>query len=514
MRCGFNYVMVLHPSSSPPGETSSWSATLEPVLQPIAKRRSRIDQPGETTTVATPASTVPVRAVWVQELQRYAACFFLLSSGAEFTLRCECDPKNASPLSAALPSEPAREGTVVLDRKVRTDDGPFKSASHNRTCVSPAFLPVLSLFVSNPAVMAVEGDALLALMPTIRLPPVPFLNSEEDFTRTCFSQAVPARGLTLLVEFVRRLFFEGLFVLPQGDDGVAVLPNSAKRYCIDLSRYFATVDRVAEGGNDGSVAPIAATTACVHWEDFVSDWFTKDKKMRRVLASAADFDIVVDRDFGEAVIATKVYHETLHKGTWITSGFASLLLLMHRLSRRSPPTASSAVGSATWVEWPRLHSVEVRDKKTGALLACTLGFELGRAYHDFSMATLVRDKRVPWGHLATKATAALLVRSNCQLWYWGMKLGYMEAFDVEHHDLGGVNIPRQEFYRRWVAARGGSESSPFIETQSSDPPAAAKGFPPRNTTATMTCARVLQVRRLADVEGVSLNLREQILAAS
>ena len=94
----------------------------------------------------------------------------------------------------------------------------------------------------------------------------------------------------------------------------------------------------------------------------------------------------------------------------------------------------------------RHHVFELWDANTDELLAVTAGFGVGRAYHDYSMAALVRDKRSA-GQVLTKTIAALLQKLGYGLWYWGFKNPYMAQYDR----FGGRNIARAEFNDRWDA---------------------------------------------------------------
>jgi len=110
-----------------------------------------------------------------------------------------------------------------------------------------------------------------------------------------------------------------------------------------------------------------------------------------------------------------------------------LLDLMIRATKRSSEQGS--------VEF---HAFELWDAETGELLAVTAGYGLGSAYHDCSMATLVRDGRSA-GQVLSKTVAHLLQSCGYGIWYWGYKTAYMEDYDA----FGGRNIGRDEFFDRW-----------------------------------------------------------------
>ena len=94
----------------------------------------------------------------------------------------------------------------------------------------------------------------------------------------------------------------------------------------------------------------------------------------------------------------------------------------------------------------RHHSFELFEGNE--LVAVTLGYSIGRCYHDYSMATFVRDKR-SLGHLLTKAQGHLLKNAGYSIWYFGIKGEYMKEFD----SYGGANLDRIEFHRKWMKAR-------------------------------------------------------------
>jgi hypothetical protein len=69
---------------------------------------------------------------------------------------------------------------------------------------------------------------------------------------------------------------------------------------------------------------------------------------------------------------------------------------------------------------------------------------VGRAFHDYSMGTMIRDKRM-LGHCLTKTVADILVKTGFKIWYWGYKNGYMSKFD--HY--GGKSFSRSNFWEKW-----------------------------------------------------------------
>merc|ERR1712151_914633 len=78
-----------------------------------------------------------------------------------------------------------------------------------------------------------------------------------------------------------------------------------------------------------------------------------------------------------------------------------------------------------------------------------MGFSVGDIFHDYSMATAIRDDRSP-GAILTKVLGYLLVSSGFSLWYWGFKNPYMAEYDASY---GGMTVENADFWPRWKAAQ-------------------------------------------------------------
>merc|ERR1711871_646760 len=107
----------------------------------------------------------------------------------------------------------------------------------------------------------------------------------------------------------------------------------------------------------------------------------------------------------------------------MTQELMELLVQMHKLQDRIP------VKQCIFEVW-----------EGDALVALVCGFGVGTAYHDYSMATLKRDRR-GIGYIATKAVGHLLQKCGYDIWYWGRRVGYFEEFD----NCGGRYFNRDEF---------------------------------------------------------------------
>ena len=108
------------------------------------------------------------------------------------------------------------------------------------------------------------------------------------------------------------------------------------------------------------------------------------------------------------------------------------------------------------------------------LVAVCAGFAVGRAYHDYSMATLRKDKR-GIGHIASKAVGHILQRCGYEIWYWGSKYGYMADYD----SYGGREFERQEFKRRWLGAVHRGSPEPVLVSAALPEPSVAQEQGPR-----------------------------------
>ena len=79
------------------------------------------------------------------------------------------------------------------------------------------------------------------------------------------------------------------------------------------------------------------------------------------------------------------------------------------------------------------------------LAATTFGFASGCAFHDFTMATFIRDSRSP-GAVLSLAVGHILQNCGFGLWYWGFKGEYMTRYD----QYGGKDFGRDDFSEIWT----------------------------------------------------------------
>eukprot|EP00760_Papus_ankaliazontas_P008115 PhM_4_TR13673/c0_g1_i1/m.19340 len=217
------------------------------------------------------------------------------------------------------------------------------------------------------------------------------------------SVVVPSYSL----DFFINLFYNALFALPDVGSPVMYLPNGRKRYSIDLTK-----------------------TALSTW--------TRAKCVRKY---ANEFRLGVNSDVRGALNKARTYHTEKSESTWLTPEFIDILV------------ALSGAGHKYGLRVTSFELYDIKDDRR--LVACTLGFSLGKAYHDFTMATPERDHRSP-GHIVTKTTGAVLKQCGYELWYWGNKIGYMSSYDGKY---GGVDIPRNEFYAKWNQLRDIDQNS-------------------------------------------------------
>jgi len=277
--------------------------------------------------------------------------------------------------------------------------------------------------------------------------------------------------------FVCELFRYGLFPLPHSDSLVPII-NPEERYCIDL-----------RAGREGGRGEAGGAGSPVRWD--------KSKRVRR---HGRDFVMSVNRSFESSLRRLQDYHLAKGSGsTWLTERLRTLLVglqgepwggcgeqssgdggggggggdggrvdlcmfeLWEQTAGESEADCGGGGGGGGGSSGGGPHdgtserSSEQERHRTSAgggagrslrLVAVVAGFGVGRVWHDFSMATLVRDRRSP-GSLLTKAVGHLLAACGYDLWYWGCKIGYMAEYD----DYGGRDLGREEFWRRWGAAR-------------------------------------------------------------
>jgi hypothetical protein len=225
------------------------------------------------------------------------------------------------------------------------------------------------------------------------------------------------------------------------------------------------------------------------------------RKVRKAMATRLDAvrntRITINRDFRGALYRMREYHHTHRKGTWFDLDFIEFMAELQETDElnASGSMGHTAAGAAASSHHRRGHTsndrlstlmssgsesddddddlnhgglvngpgddeevdaakqrrladtrinyyvFELWDATTDALLACTLGFQVGRAFHDCSMATFVRS-RAQYGHLLSHAVADIMQRAGVELWYWGLELPYMtqyrrtaNAFDLKTHEF-------------------------------------------------------------------------------
>ena len=144
----------------------------------------------------------------------------------------------------------------------------------------------------------------------------------------------------------------------------------------------------------------------------------------RSLASALRSDrfaVSFDGAFGDVMRACATVRRTHERGTWITP---NMLVVYGRLH---------AMGY--------VHSVEVRDAATGALVGGLYGVSLGRAFFGESMFhTVPNASKVALAHLCRALAARDYALIDCQQ-------------ETPHlASLGGVAIPRQDYLARLAVA--------------------------------------------------------------
>jgi len=193
------------------------------------------------------------------------------------------------------------------------------------------------------------------------------------------------------------LWLNACFTLPSPGSPICQCPNPRSRYCLDLTKD--------------------------------SRWL-HGKKVRR---HKGDFRLTVNGDFCETFRRCAALHRDQGSGTWITPELIEALDACRRERGEV-----------------KVYSIELWEKSTGALAAAIMGMSVGDIFHDYTMATLLRDSRSP-GAILSKVVGQLLVDSGYTLWYWGFKNAYMAEYDEGY---GGMLMDNQrEFWPRWKVAQ-------------------------------------------------------------
>ncbi|CAM40403.1 conserved hypothetical protein [Leishmania braziliensis MHOM/BR/75/M2904] len=286
-----------------------------------------------------------------------------------------------------------------------------------------------------------------------------------EFTRCILAQGaerfmfyLPPNPLeaTTALPFMLEMWYNGLFSLPEslrlGPQHTAMfflLANGNTRYTLDLAPESPTapVTSSTHQHDTGTSEPATHREATVP----LYPWRCQSK-VRRVIRSGAYAVVVHDNPAGvmECLQRAYSYHGHNKRSTWLNDVFISL---MGQCSTRSMASSTDAAASQA-AESDKPHSVrllciELVEKATGEVMAGCCGIAVGRAYHDYTMYTLRRSKE-SLGTFLTKLIGEALQQCGYTLWYWGFCVEYMQQY--ERH-FGAVEMPRDVFYRRWVAAR-------------------------------------------------------------
>ena len=210
------------------------------------------------------------------------------------------------------------------------------------------------------------------------------------------------------IQFMEALLAHGLFTIPD-QPGIVnthiMLPNPVQRYCLDLTKTAPNERR--------------------HYH--------KSKEMRP--SKRKRYRLSVNSDFKGALKLLMDYHNK-KDGTWMTE---ALIDCFHTMNQ----DVNSIVKHWAFELWS-LKKDQKKEDHEWQLVAITAGMSVGCCFHDYSMATLVRDKR-NLGHVLTKTVADLLKTCGFKIWYWGYKTGYMQQYD--HY--GGRLFNRRDFWHQW-----------------------------------------------------------------
>lgn len=195
---------------------------------------------------------------------------------------------------------------------------------------------------------------------------------------------------------LRQLWLNACFTLPSPTSPITQCPNPSSRYCLDL-------------------------TKATHW--------LGGKKVKR---HKNDFTLTVNGDYRETFRRCGAEHSDRGQGTWITP---ELIDALDKCRREDGEL--------------KVFSIELWEKSTGELAAAIMALSVGDIFHDYTMATLKRDKRSV-GAILSKVVGHLLVECGYTLWYWGFKNPYMAEYD--NHYGGFLMDSQKDFWPRWKAA--------------------------------------------------------------
>jgi len=195
---------------------------------------------------------------------------------------------------------------------------------------------------------------------------------------------------------MQSLWLNACFTLPSPDSPITECPNPISRYCLDLTN--------------------------------ASPWL-RCKKVRR---HKHDFTLTINHNYRETFERCGALHKERGSGTWITPQLVAALDSCRQQGGRL-----------------KVYSIELWEKSSGDLAAAIMALSVGDIFHDYTMATVKRDKRSP-GAILTKVVGHLLTECGYKLWYWGFKNPYMAEYDENY---GGLSMDsRRDFWPRWKAA--------------------------------------------------------------
>lgn len=205
-------------------------------------------------------------------------------------------------------------------------------------------------------------------------------------------------------ELLRGLWRNACFTLPSTGSPMTQCPNPISRYCLDLTR---------------------------------SQPWLRSKKVRR---HKGDFRVTVNADYRQTFKHCEKIHLENHRSTWITPDLVSSL---DRCRKEDSDL--------------KVYSIELWEKSSGKLAAAIMGLSMGDVFHDYTMATMMRDDRSP-GAILTKVVGHLLTEAGYTLWYWGYKNPYMAEYDGQYGGLLMNNA--KDFWPRWRSAMEMAASCP------------------------------------------------------
>ena len=216
-----------------------------------------------------------------------------------------------------------------------------------------------------------------------------------------------------------KILREVLFMLPMSSF-CAYLPNPKLRFCLNLKQSI--------------------------------PWF-RNRKMRQCLS---DFTIAIRTHLRDDLEACAVYHEKRDgQEGWLST---PLIEALHNLSLKIAASRRSAATTDDIYKCLQLFSFSLIEKETGRVAASTFGFASGGVFEDYSMCTLIKDKR-SCGSVLNKVVGYILQQCGITIWYWGYKVGYMTEYE-SHYSAG--YIPRPAFYEEWQKVKD-VELKPFSQ---------------------------------------------------